>query len=82
MATEMITLKLDDKFLKDIDKVVKKQNYQSRTEFIRNSLREKLNKIKIQEAILEFNQLKGKSKSKTSNAQYERIRKKAFESLK
>lgn len=81
MATEMITLKLDDKFLEDVDTIVKKEGYQSRTEFIRNALREQVNKSKMKETILELAYLKGKSNKKISNKEYEAARKKAFEEL-
>ena len=72
MATEMITVKLDDEFLKNIDKVVEKEGYQNRTEFIRNALREKLEDAKFKEAMLELAHLKGASKKKTSDKEYER----------
>jgi len=42
MTTEMITLKLDSEFLRRIDAAVKENAYQSRTEFIRASLHEKI----------------------------------------
>ena len=38
MATQMITVKLDDSFLEDVDEVLKTKGYQNRTEFIRNAL--------------------------------------------
>ncbi len=41
MTTEMITVKMENKFLEDIDSIVKREGYQNRTEFIRNALREK-----------------------------------------
>ena len=81
MATEMITLKLDDKFLEDVDAIVKKEGYQSRTEFIRNALREQVNKAKMKEIIMELASLKGKSNKKISDKEDEAARKKAFEEL-
>lgn len=56
--TSMINLKLEPKFLKKIDNTVKLRNYQSRTELIRQAIREKLDK---EEMILK---LKGSIKSK------------------
>lgn len=81
MATEMITLKLDDKFLDDIDGIVKKEGYHNRTEFIRNALREQVNKAKMKQTIMELAHLKGKSNRTISNKEYEQARKKAFEEL-
>lgn len=81
MATEMITLKLEDSFLGNIDNIVKKEGYQSRTEFIRNALREKVEAAKLRQAMLELSHLKGASKKKTSDEELERIREKAFEEI-
>ena len=81
MTTEMITLKLDDTFLKEIDSVVEKQGYHNRTEFIRNALREKMEETKLKEAMMEIAHLKGDSKKKTSDEQLEKVRKRVFEEL-
>lgn len=81
MATEMITLKLDDKFLKEVDNVVEKEGYQNRTEFIRNALREKVEESKLRETMRSIAHLKGAAKKKTSDEEYELNRLKAFEEL-
>ena len=81
MVTEMITLKLDDMFLKEIDSIVEKQGYHNRTEFIRNALREKMEETKLKQAMMEIAHLKGASKKKTSDEHLEKIRKKVFEEL-
>ncbi len=81
MATEMITLKLEDKFLADIDLLVRKEGYQNRTEFIRNALREKLEESKLREALAGIAHLKGAAKKKVSEKAYEQNRQKAVEEL-
>jgi len=81
MTTEMITVKLEDIFLNDIDSIVKNEGYQNRTEFIRNALREKIEEIKIRKAVLELAYLKGSAKKKTTEESYEKIRAKAFEEI-
>ncbi|HCI03978.1 TPA: hypothetical protein DE059_03550 [Candidatus Peribacteria bacterium] len=81
MVTEMISLKLEDSFLDNVDEIVKKEGYQSRTEFIRNALREKVEAAKLRQAMLEISHLKGASKKKTSDKELERIREKAFEEI-
>lgn len=81
MVTEMITLKLDNVFLKDVDNIVKNEGYQNRTEFIRNALREKLEEIKLKRAMLELAHFKGSIKKKTKEEDYEKIRAKAFEEI-
>ena len=77
----MISLKLEDSFLDNVDDIVKKEGYQSRTEFIRNALREKVEAAKLRQAMLEISHLKGASKKKTSDEELERIREKAFEEI-
>jgi metal-responsive CopG/Arc/MetJ family transcriptional regulator len=77
----MITVKLEDSFLKEIDCIVQNQGYQNRTEFIRNALREKVEQTKLHAAMLELAHLKGISKKKTSDEELEKIRKKAFAKL-
>jgi metal-responsive CopG/Arc/MetJ family transcriptional regulator len=81
MTTEMITLKLDDMFLKEIDSIVEKQGYHNRTEFIRNALREKVEDTKMKDAMMQIAHLKGASKKKTSDADLEKIREKVFNEL-
>jgi len=81
MATEMITLKLDDMFLKEIDSIVDKQRYHNRTEFIRNALREKVEETKLKAAMMQLAHLKGASKKRTSDADIERTREKVFNEL-
>ena len=78
MVTEMITVKLDNTFLKQIDSVVGTQGYQNRTEFIRNALREKVEEAKLKQAMMEIAHLKGASKKKTSDKELEKIRDKVF----
>ncbi|MFH1649710.1 MAG: ribbon-helix-helix domain-containing protein [Candidatus Woesearchaeota archaeon] len=81
MSTEMITMKLDSRFLKEIDDVVKAGAYQSRTEFIRNALREKVDEAKLKEAMRSIAHLRGAAKTKTTEEEYERHREEAFEEI-
>ena len=81
MTTKMITLKLDNIFLNDVDKIIKNEGYQNRTEFIRNALREKIEEIKLKKAMIELAHLKGKVKKKTNVNDYEKIRTQAFEKI-
>ena len=77
----MITVKLEDIFLNDIDSIVKNEGYQNRTEFIRNALREKIEEIKLKKAMMELAHFKGSAKKKTTEENYEKIRAKAFEEI-
>jgi metal-responsive CopG/Arc/MetJ family transcriptional regulator len=83
MTTEMITLKLESKFLSEIDTIVANNGYQNRTEFIRNALREKIDETKLKEAMLSIAHLKGagKKKHQTTNEDLERTREEVFETI-
>ncbi len=46
---ESISLKLEREFLKAIEAVMKKHNYMTKTEFIREAIREKVKKLEEKE---------------------------------
>jgi Arc/MetJ-type ribon-helix-helix transcriptional regulator len=77
----MITLKMDSKFLGEIDGIVKSENYQNRTEFIRAALRKEVDEEKKKETMVALAKLRGSVKTKTSPEEYERIREETFEEL-
>lgn len=81
MATELVTFKMDKKFLEEVDKTVKAESYHSRTEFIRAALRDKVDKEGLKEAMMKIAHLKGAAKRKTTEEEYERHREEVFEEL-
>lgn len=81
MATELVTFKMKQEVLEDLDKTAKSAGFQNRTEFIRNALREKVEETKLKEAMMSIAHLKGAAKKKTSEEDYERIREKAFDEI-
>ena len=81
MVTQMINIKLDDSFLKEIDSIVADSNYHNRTEFIRNALREKLDKVKLEQTMKELSKFRRMSSHKTTEEEYEKIRTLAFKKL-
>lgn len=75
MVTDMITLKLEDKFLAEIDAIVKSEAYKNRTEFIRAALREKVDQNKLRQVREELSKLRGSLKQyHTTDEDLERIR--------
>ena len=48
---ENISLKLEDNFLKAIMAIMKKHNYMTKTEFIREAIREKIRKLEEREIL-------------------------------
>jgi metal-responsive CopG/Arc/MetJ family transcriptional regulator len=46
---ESVSLKMEKTFLREIDKVMKKHNYITKTEFIREAIRDKIKKLEEHE---------------------------------
>jgi metal-responsive CopG/Arc/MetJ family transcriptional regulator len=78
---ETITIKLDENMLENIDKSLKKHNFSTRTEFIRDALREKLERMTQQEKIDLFLSLRGSVKRKHTDEELEVLREKAVREL-
>lgn len=78
---ESISLKLNTRFSHDIEKVMKRHRYSTKTEFIREAIRDKIRDIEKEEAILRARNLYGASKRRTTDAQLHEAREKAFEEL-
>ena len=81
MATEQVLFKADKNFLKSVDAAVKAGNYQSRTEFIRAALREKVDEARLKEVEASIAHLRGAAKKKTTEEEFEKGREAAFEAL-
>ena len=48
---ENISLKLEENFLKAIESIMKKHNYMTKTEFIREAIRDKMRRLEEREII-------------------------------
>ena len=69
---ENVSVKFQEDVLKRIDTSISQHNFNSRTEFIRDAVRDKLVELSREDLIGEFLKFKGKAKKKTT---YEEIRK-------
>ena len=78
---ETISLKMEDNILKEIDQKVKNHRFSTRTEFIRDAIREKLSELEKQEVLRSLSKLRGSSKRKTTDAQLHKAGEAAFEIL-
>ena len=78
---EAISLKLDNELLNEIDQKLTKNRYSTRTEFIRDAIREKLSDLEKEEILKGIAKLKGFSKRKTTNEELHRAGEKAFKML-
>lgn len=65
---------------KEIESAMK-PNYSTKTEFIRDAVRNKLEKMKLKEAMLQIAHLKGASNKKTSDKELHKIREQVFNKL-
>jgi metal-responsive CopG/Arc/MetJ family transcriptional regulator len=61
---ETISLKMDEKILKEIDDNLQKYRYSTRTEFIRDSIRSKLTELEKKEAIRKITAMRGAFKGR------------------
>lgn len=78
---EVISLKLDERMLKDIDGTLEKHRYSTRTEFIRDAIRGKLSDLEKEDLLKSVARMKGVSKRKTTNEQLHRAGEEAFSIL-
>ena len=78
---EAVSLKLEDEFLDDIHKIMKRHRYTTKTEFIREAIRDKIKDLEKEQLLFEAKKLYGSSKRKTTDAELHKAREKAFKEL-
>ena len=78
---EIISLKLDEHMLHNIDGSIRKHNFSTRTEFIRAAIRDKLEELNRDKLINEFLKFRGKAKKKTTYEENRRTREKVSKGL-
>jgi len=71
---EIVTFKLQEDVIKKIDTVLKPLHFSNRTEFIRESIREKLNSIEKDFVLQHLVAFKGATKKKISDKELHNIR--------
>lgn len=81
ITMETISLKLEENILTEIDEKLATHRYSTRTEFIRDAIREKLSEFEKDELLKCIAHLRGSSKRKTTDAQLHAAQEKAFELL-
>ena len=81
---ESISLKLEDSFLKDIEQSMKKHRYTTKTEFIREAIRDKIRDLEKEEALIRLEKAYGAGAKKgrhITDEDIHRVREKVFEEL-
>ncbi|MEK6826178.1 MAG: ribbon-helix-helix domain-containing protein [Nanoarchaeota archaeon] len=71
---QTITIKMEDKLLEEIDQKLADNRYSTRTEFIRDAIREKLSDLEKEELLKTIAKLRGSSKRKTTDKQLHEAR--------
>tara|TARA_Y100000031_G_C7958288_1_gene264757 strand:- start:250 stop:516 length:267 start_codon:yes stop_codon:yes gene_type:complete len=71
---EIVSFKLHKQILKKMDKVLRPFNYNNRTEFIREAIREKLDRVDYEQAMKNLKKNFGASPIKISDEELEETR--------
>lgn len=74
-------MKFQEDVLDKLDKNIQKHNYNSRTEFIREAVRDKLASLSRDELIEQFMKLRGKFKGRTPLSEDRKIREEVSKEL-
>lgn len=78
---EAISLKLEEGILQNIDDSLKKHRYSTRTEFIRDAIREKLEDLEKDEALRNLRKYFGASERKITDEEIHKAGEEAIKSL-
>ncbi|MBI4140247.1 hypothetical protein HY485_00250 [Candidatus Woesearchaeota archaeon] len=78
---ETVCVKFEDGFARDIEQAMKKHRYVTKTEFIREAVRDKLSEFEKEEIIRRVKSVYGASKRKTTDEQLHAAREKAVQEL-
>jgi Arc/MetJ-type ribon-helix-helix transcriptional regulator len=71
---ESVTIKVEESMSQRMGQSMKKKGYGTKTEFIREAIRDKLERDEREELLKAFMKFKGKAKRKTTNAENKRTR--------
>ena len=78
---ETVSLKLDNLFLKDIQRSMKKHRYETKTEFIRQAIRDKLKALEHEETLSRLRKLYGSSFTRTTDKALHKAGEQAFKEI-
>jgi Arc/MetJ-type ribon-helix-helix transcriptional regulator len=75
---EIVSVKFQEDVMKKVDRSIAEHNFNSRTEFIREAVRDKLEGLSREDLIKEFMKFRGKAPKKTTDKERARVREKAL----
>ena len=64
---ETVSIRFENKFLQDIEKIMKSNNYSTKAEFVREAIRDKIKDLEKQEYVFRALKLYGTGKNKHEN---------------
>ena len=73
---EMISLRIEGEFLRDLERAMKRYRYSTKTEFVRAAIRDKISDLDKEYALRAVEKLAGSSKRKTSGKDLHKAREK------
>lgn len=71
---ETVSIKMEKEFAKNIEKAMKQNNYTTKTEFIREAIREKISKLEMKKIFKEIEEFRRDNPRKTTNEDLHRVR--------
>ena len=72
---------MEDHLLRELDQKLEEHRYSTRTEFIRDAIREKLSELEKEELLRALARVPENSRRKTGDAELDAVREKVFEFL-
>lgn len=70
---DVVSIKFEDEFFHNVEKAMKKHNYTTKTEFIREAVRDKLDELEKRESVLKALRLYGAGRDKHKTITDEKI---------
>lgn len=73
---EVLNVKIEENILKEIDDNLEKHRYSTRSEFVRDAIRDKLSELEKDDLMKNAADLRGASKHHTTDEQLDKVREK------
>jgi metal-responsive CopG/Arc/MetJ family transcriptional regulator len=78
---DVLNIKIEKGIIRDIDKSLRKYRYSTRSEFVRDAIRQKLTDLEKEELMRAVAKVRGSSKHKTSDTQVHETRERLIKKL-
>lgn len=79
---EIVSVKFEKEFVKEIESIMKKNRYITKAEFIREAVRERIKELKKEMLLRHLRKIYGSSKRKTTDEELHKAGEEAFRELK